>query len=211
MRVFKRVAVIGVLAGLVIGPVALTTSASAAPGGTRAAQWAHQVRLTGGDPSVPPAPGTPAALLGHGIVPVATLPGTEGARIGSGGVVVRFTFPVTGGWLNAAKLTGTIRHKGGILFADVPAGKQILVSDFVISVHQGVLTAEVNGNPKVRVPLLRLSLAHAAIASGRHYVRISGIVVTLTGAAASALNATFGTSLFKPGLELGTASTVLRF
>ena len=211
MRVFKRVAAIGVLAGLVIGPVALTTSASAAPGGTRAAQRAHQVRLTGGDTSVTTAPGIAAALLGHGIVPIATLPGTEGARIGSGGVVVRFTFPVTGGWLNAAKLTGTIRHQGGILFADVPAGKQILVSDFVISVHQGVLTAEVNGNPKVRVPLLRLSLAHAAIASGRHYVRITGIVVTLTGAAASALNATFGTSLFKPGLELGTASTVLRF
>jgi hypothetical protein len=211
MRVFKRVAVIGVLAGLVIGPVALTTSASAAPGGTRAAQQAHQVRLTGGDTSVTTAPGIAAALLGHGIVPVATLPGTEGARIGSGGVVVRFTFPVTGGWLNAAKLTGTIWHKGGILFADVPAGKQILVSDFVISVHQGVLTAEVNGNPKVRVPLLRLSLAHAAIASGRHYVRITGIVVTLTGAAASALNATFGTSLFKLGLELGTANTVLRF
>jgi hypothetical protein len=211
MRVFKRVAVIGVLAGLVIGSVALATSASAAPGGTRAAHWAHQVRLTGGDTSVTTAPGIAAALLGHGIVPIATLPGTEGARIGSGGVVVRFTFPVTGGWLNAAKLTGTIRHKGGILLADVPAGKQILVSDFVISVHQGVLTAEVNGNPKVRVPLLRLSLAHAAIASGRHYVRISGIVVTLTGAAASALNATFGTSLFKPGLELGTASSVLRF
>ena len=211
MRVFKRVAVIGVLAGLVIGPVALTTSASAAPGGTHAAQRAHQVRLTGGDTSVTTAPGIAAALLGHGIVPIATLPGTEGARIGSGGVVVRFTFPVTGGWLNAAKLTGTIRHKGGILFADVPAGKQILVSDFVISVHQGVLTAEVNGHPKVRVPLLRLSLAHATVGSGRHYVRISGIVVTLTGTAASALNATFGTTLFTPGLELGTASTLLRF
>jgi hypothetical protein len=52
------------------------------------------------------------------------------------GVAVRFTFPVTGGWLNAGRLTGT---------------------------------------------------------------------------AASALDATFRTSLFKPGLELGTASTVLRF
>ena len=211
MRMFKRVAVIGVLAGLVAGPVAASAPASAAPLQTRAPQGTHQVRLTGGDTSVTTAPGIAAALLGHGIVPVAALPGTEGARIGGGGVVVRFTFPVTGGWLNAAKLTGTIWHKGGILFADVPAGKQILVSDFVISVHQGVLTAEVNGNPKVRVPLLRLSLAHAAIASGRHYVRISGIVVTLTGAAASALDATFGTKLFKPGLELGTASTLLRF
>ena len=211
MRVFKHLALIGMTAGLVIGPVAGTTSASAAPVGTGAPQRAHQVRLTGGDTSVTTAPGIAAALLGHGIVPIATLPGTEGARIGSGGVTVRFTFPVTGGWLNPAKLRGTIWHAGGILFADVPAGKQILVSDFVISVRQGVLTAEVNGNPKVRVPLLRLSLAHATVGSGRHYVRISGIGLTLTGAAASALDATFGTTLFTPGLELGTASTVLRF
>lgn len=136
MRVFKRVAIIGVLAGLVIGPVAGTVSASAASPQTRAPQWAHQMRLTGGDTSVTTAAGIAAALLGHGIVPIATLPGTEGARIGGSGVTIRFTFPVTGGWLNAARLRGTIWHKGGILFADVPAGKQILVSDFVISVHQ---------------------------------------------------------------------------
>jgi len=97
------------------------------------------------------------------------------------------------------------------LFLAPATGKEIEVSDFVISVHQGLLTAEVNGNPKARVPLLRLSLAHAAIHAGRHYVRISGIVLTLTGTAASALNATFGTNLFQPGLELGTASTLLRF
>ena len=169
------------------------------------------MRLTGGETTVTTAPGIATALLGHGIVPVATLPGTEGASIGSGGVAVRFTFPVTGGWLNAGKLTGTIWHKGGILFADVPAGKQILVSNFVISVHQGVLTAEVNGSPKARVPLFKLSLAHATIHAGWHSITISGIVLTLTRTAASALDATFGTSLFKPGLKLGTASTVLRF
>jgi hypothetical protein len=42
-------------------------------------------------------------------------------------------------------------------------------------------------------------------------VQASGIVVTLTKTAASALDATLGTSLFTPGLKLGTASTVLRF
>jgi hypothetical protein len=203
MRMFKRVAIVAAMAGLVAGPVAGTASASAA---TRTAQ----VRLTGGTTSVTTAPGIATALLGHGIVPIATLPGTEGAQLG-GGVAVRFTFPVTGGWLNAAKLTGTIWHSGGILFADLPAGQQIAVSDFVISVHQGVLTAEVNGNPKVRVPLLKLNLAHAAIRKGWHYIKISGIVLTLTSTAASALDATFGTTLFKPGLELGTASTLLRF
>ena len=206
MRMFKRVAIVATMAGLVIGPVAGTTSASAS-----AATRSAQVRLTGGATTVTTAPGIAAALLGNGIVPIATLPGSEGAQIGGGGVAVRFTFPVTGGWLNAAKLTGTIWHSGGILFADLPAGKQIAVSDFVISVHQGVLTAEVNGNPKVRVPLLKLSLAHAAIRKGWHSIKISGIVLTLSSTAASALDATFGTTLFKPGLELGTASTVLRF
>jgi hypothetical protein len=205
MRMFKRVAIVATMAGLVLGPVAAAGTASASTAAPSAQVW-----LKGGDTTVTTAPGIATTLLGNGIVPIATLPGTEGAQLGSG-VAVRFTFPVTGGWLNTKKLTGTIWHKGGILFANLPAGKQIEVSDFVISVHQGVLTAEVNGNPKVRVPLLRLNLAHAAIHAGRHYVRVSGIVLTLTSTAASALDATFGTTLFKPGLELGTARTVLRF
>jgi hypothetical protein len=205
MRMFKRVAIVATLAGLVIGPVAGTTAASASTA-TRSAQ----VRLTGGETTVTTAPGIATTLLGNGIVPIATLPGTQGAQLG-GGVAVRFAFPVTGGWLNTAKLTGTIWHKGGILFADLPAGKQIAVSDFVINVHQGVLTGAVNGNPKVRAPLFQLNLAHATIHQGRHYVQIRGIVLTLTSTAASALNSTFGTSLFQPGLKLGTAGTVLRF
>jgi hypothetical protein len=204
---FQRVAAVAMVAGLVAGAGG-AVSASAA---TRAPESSHQVWLTGGDTSVTTAPGIAAALLNNGIVPLATLPGTEGASTGSGGVAVRFTFPVTGGWLNAATLHGTIWHQGGILFIDPATGKQIEVSDFVISVHQGVLTAEVNGNPKVRVPLLSLSLAHASIHAGWHYVQISGIVLKLTGAAASALDATFSTTLFTPGLELGTASTLLRF
>jgi hypothetical protein len=207
MRMFQRVAAVAMVAGLVAG-VGGAVSASAA---TRAPVSSHQVWLTGGDTSVTTAPGIAAALLNNGIVPLATLPGTEGASIGGGGVAVRFTLPVTGGWLNAATLHGTIWHQGGILFVDPSTGKQIEVSDFVISVHQGVLTAEVNGNPKVRVPLLSLSLAHASIHAGWHYVQISGIVLKLTSAAASALDATFSTSLFTPGLELGTASTLLRF
>jgi hypothetical protein len=207
MRMFKRVATVAMVAGLFAGAASATSAAAA----TQAPKSASQVWLTGGDTSVTTAPGIAAALLGHGIVPLATLPGTEGAKVGSSGVAVRFTFPVTGGWLNAAALRGTIWHHGGILFIDPATGKQIEVSDFVISVHQGGLTAEVNGNPKVRVPLLRLNLAHATIHAGWHYVQINGIVLTLTGTAASALDATFSTTLFKAGLELGTASTVLRF
>ena len=157
------------------------------------------------------APGIATALLSHGIVPLAVLPGTEGASISSSGVAVTFTFPVTGGWVNLDTLHGTIYHSGGILFIDPSTGKQIEVSDFIISVHQGGLTAEVNGNAKVRVPLLDLSLAHANVHAGRHKVKISGIVLTLTKTAASALDSTFSTTLFTAGLELGTASTTLKY
>ncbi|HEY7262862.1 MAG TPA: hypothetical protein VH589_15425 [Trebonia sp.] len=43
------------------------------------------------------APRIAAALLSHGVVPIAVLPGTEGAQIGKKDVTVRFSFPVTAG------------------------------------------------------------------------------------------------------------------
>jgi hypothetical protein len=209
MRSFKRVAAVAMAAGLFLGMGGAATAATASAA-SRAPAWSR-VRLTGGDTSVTTAPGIAAALLGHGIVPLAVLPGTEGASVGSNGVAVVFTFPVTGGWANLSTLHGSIRHSGGILFTDPATGKQIEVSDFVISVHQGVLTAEVNGNAGARVPLLDLSLAHATVHAGWHQVRISGITLTLTKTAASALDTTFGTTLFTAGLKLGTASTTLRY
>ena len=117
----KRVAAVAMVAGLFIGPVAGAASAA-----TRAPERSSQVRLTGGDTSVTTAPGITAALLEHGIVPLATVPGSQGAQAGSGGVTVRFTFPVTGGWVNLAQLRGTIWHQGGILFLAPATGRQIL-------------------------------------------------------------------------------------
>ena len=207
MRAFKSVAAVALLTGLAAGPVAGAASASAA---TKVPVSASQVWLKGGDTSVTTAPGIAAVLVSHGIAPIATQPGTEGASL-SGGVAVRFTFPVTGGRVNLATLHGTIDHQGGILFVAPGTSKQLEVSDFVINVQQGQLTAEVNGSAKTRVPLLKLSLVHASVHKGWHSVQVSGIVLTLTSTAASALDTTFGTTLFKAGLELGTASTTLRY
>jgi len=207
MHRFKRLAVTVAAAGMLLGATAGTASASAAqPGRASAAVW-----LTGGQTWVTSAPGLAGLLLKHDIVPIATLPGSEGAGSGAGGVFVRFAFPVTGGKVNLARLTGTIDHSGGILFLDPATGKEIAVGNFIINVGQRDLTAVVNGNPKERVPLLSLGLGHAKIIVSRHAVRISGIVVRLTKTAADALDATFGTALFTAGLELGTASTLIRF
>jgi hypothetical protein len=209
MRVFKKLAVAAATAGLLLG--AATGAASAATAGSQPAR-AAAVRLTGGQTSVTTAPGIAGALLKNDIVPIATLPGTEGAGSNrGGGVYVQFGFPVTGGSVNLSKLTGTIDHRGGILFIDPATGKQIAVSNFIINVGQGELTAIVNGNPKARVPLLSLGLGHAKITVSRQAVKITGIVVRFTKVAAAALDATFGTTLFTSGLELGTASTLIRF
>jgi hypothetical protein len=69
----------------------------------------------------------------------------------------------------------------------------------------------VNGNPKMRVPLFRLSLSHARLKAGRHSVHATRISVRLTKVAAGALDSALGASLYTPGMRLGTAATLLRF
>ena len=202
MRVFRRLAVIAAAAGLLLGPAAGIASAGARPA-------ASAVHLTGGTTSVTTASGIAVALFKNGIVPVATLPGREVIKYRHGQVAAKFGFPVTGGKVTLSPLGGYITHSGGILFIDLATGKKVKVSDFVISLTHGNLTGIVNGNPKARVALFNLSLAHATLKASKHSVRASGIVVTLTKTAASALDAALGTKLFGAGLKLGTATTVL--
>jgi len=145
------------------------------------------------------------------IVPLATWPGTQSVLSAKSGPAVRFAFPVTGGRVTLSPLGGKVRHAGGILFLNVTNGKTIEVSRFTIDLSHADLTGIVNGNPQARVPLFRLDLSHARLAAGKHIVTAGGIGLTLTAAAARALNAALGTKLFSAGLKLGTASTLLRF
>jgi hypothetical protein len=205
MRVFRRLAVIVASAGLLLGPAAGIASASAGAG------HAARVHLRSGTTTVTTGSGIAVALFKNGIVPVASRPAREVVKYRHGQVGVKFAFPVTGGKVSLSPLGGSIRHSGGIVFIDLNTGKKIRVSDFVISLTHGNLTGIVNGNPRQRVALFNLSLAHATLKAGHHSVRASGIGVSLTKTAASALDAALGTSLFSPGLKLGTAATVLRF
>jgi hypothetical protein len=206
MRKLWRLAATATAAALLVaGPAAGAASAA----GAHQARPAGAVALRGGQTAVTTATGVAAALLGHGIVPIATLPGTVGVGLGHAGPVARFAFPVTGGRVSLKPLAGRILHRGGILFLDAKTGKQILVSNFTINLGSRQLTAIVNGNPKARVAIFRLGLAHAVLHAHGHWVSARGITVRLTKAAAGALNATFGTTLFTSGLLIGSASTVL--
>jgi hypothetical protein len=209
MRRLRYLAAAAAIAGLLAGSA--VTAASAATSQGAAARAAAGVHLRGGTTAVTTAPGVASALLQHGIVPKAVWPGSERVVHGKNGPAVRFAFPVTGGLVTLSPLGGNIYHDGGIVFRNTRNGKTIEVSQFTIDLTHGDLTGIVNGNPSARVPLFRLGLSHAQLAVGRHLLTARGIVLTLTCAAAKALNAALGTRLFSAGLELGTARTVLRF
>jgi len=208
MRGLRYLAAAVAITGLLTGP-AVTAAAATSQGA--AARGVAGVHLRGGTTAVTTAPGVASALLRNGIVPQAIRPGSERVLHGKNGLAVRFAFPVTGGLVTISPLSGNIYHDGGILFRNTKNGKTIEVSQFTIDLTHGDLTGIVDGDRAVHVPLFRLGLAHARLAAGRHLVTARGIVLTLTRAAAKALNAALGTRLFSPGLELGTARTVLRF
>jgi hypothetical protein len=136
--------------------------------------------------------GTAKALTAAGVHVSLVKP----AKSGSSGL----TFPVTGGTADPATLAGSVRHSGGIRLR--AGGKSLVLRNFIATVgRRSSLSARVG---TARVTILRLGLAKAEVTRDGFGTGVRGVRATLTAAAAKALNATFGVSLFKAGLKLGT-------
>ena len=169
------------------------------PGGVRIGRvdvrtQPSQVLLDGGATTLALDPGTAAALTSLGVTPSVIAPGTASAA--------GLAFPITGGRLAAGTFAGTIPHSGGIALS---AGRtRVELKDFIIGVDSApTLSAQVGDGP-ARVDLdLDLSAARTGISKRTAVVR--GVKVSLSGAAAAALNQAFGTTALKAGLPLGTA------
>lgn len=113
------------------------------------------------------------------------------------------SFPITGGTLRPAALTGTIEHSGGI---ELSAGDTaVALRRFVITLDDTpTLSAKVGD---ARVDILSLDLSGVTIAEGDDgTLRLAGAVGSLTADAAAALNEAFDTDAFAEGLVLGTAT-----
>ena len=108
-------------------------------------------------------------------------------------------FPITGGRVNAKTLAGYITHSGGLSLTN--GHKTVVVQRFTIRTDRGkpFLSARAG---KARLRLLNLSDIKRTDAGGKVVVTAKA---TLAKPAAKALNAAFGTSLFKAGLPIGTA------
>ena len=190
--------------------VLVLTASLAGAASASASAKGSSVRLVGDKTKLVTDPVTTRILLDNGISPQPVGPTRFDLLERKGGLSVRYAFPITGGTVDLTALTGRIDHSGGIDFVNTKNGKSLLLTDFRIKLGKRALTAEVNGDPSVRVPVLALDYSRAKIVGGGRVVGIKNVAGTLTETAASALNSSLGVTFFAPGITLGTAQVFAR-
>jgi hypothetical protein len=157
------------------------------------------VVISGGATTLTPASEITAALSALGV----TLTPTGNASQTTNG----FSFPITGGKVNARTFAGTVLHNGSGFTASRGAAS-LTLSDFQITIGATpLLSALVAGT---RVNLLALDTSSITIGAVAGGLVGANIGATLTPAAASALNAAFDTTVFSSGLRLGTVAIGVR-
>jgi hypothetical protein len=177
---------------------------------TPARAQAATVRLDGVRTTLTTNPATTTLLFTAGIIPMPVWP----TPIALTPHAARYTFPVTGGAVNATTLVGNIRHSGGIALVKRNGNdwKVLSLTRFTITISKNPhLSAIVNGGKRLSIAGLNLSKAKIVrvMKHGHAYVSVSNVTVNLNTTAVGAINATFGTSLSAP-VDLGTANVLVR-
>ena len=190
--------------GIPVGVAHITAAGSADPGGAAAAQVEQ---LSGQSTSVVVDAGTAMALQKNGVTVTPVGPATASTTNG-----LTVTFPITNGYVavypqsSLPFIRGGISHSGGLTFS--AGGKSLTVTDFMVNPGNSELYATVGGSGAV-VPLLDLDGSKVAMttdSSGQ--IHLDGTVAKLSSAAAGALNATFGVTVFTAGIPLGVVHII---
>lgn len=183
---------------------ALVLPAIATP--TQAATPSAVQQVLGGKTTLTTAPGIVDALVAAGVTPTFDPQLDTKAVVRKGKTVVSTAFRVTGGQLDLAAGAGRIDHSGSITFAK--GANSLTIGFFQVTLGaKPQLTAKVNRG--TRVPVFDLDLSGLTASSEQDVVRLGGVKANLTKAAADALDTTLGTTVFTPGLTLGTVRTVV--
>ncbi len=192
MRRFLRLPLLAALvAALALGLVACggdDDDDAATPATT--AEAPTSLTLTGEGTTLTLDAGT-AQVLADNMVEVAPI---DPATAGDDGI----TFPITGGTVESESLAGTIEHSGGLVFT--AGGTELELTDFVIDTAAGTLSATAGG---AQVPILDVDLTGLERSDDMGTIVLEGITVTLSADGATALNDTFGVTLFEEGLAIG--------
>ena len=163
--------------------------------------------IGGGSTTVTLDAGSAGVLHQNGVAVAPVAPAT--AASSSGNTTV--TFPVTGGeaFIFPQKdlpfVRGDVVHSGGLTFS--AGAKSLTVTNFIVNPGTSLLTASVGG---AQVPLFELDGHNVKVGSDSSgNPTLDGTILRLSPQAAAALNATFGVTLFKEGIPVGTAHIVL--
>jgi Htaa len=179
----------------VIGFALLTAAALVAALALAAAAPAAKL---GGKTTLAPQAETLDALAAEGVT---VAPAGDAKLTGKG-----IAFPITGGKVNVDRVSGKVKHSGGLTFSG--HGTTLTVENFVVKIgKKNVIRADVAGGGKVR--LADLDLDDAKIKERGGKVVISRVGVLLANKAAKALAATFGLPNLA-GADLGEATVKVK-
>lgn len=175
-----------------------TSSASTSTTATSAATTptAGTSVLVGAHTSVALNPATSQLLKENVITVTAVGPATYSKTL---------VLPVSGGQIAVATLAGTIDHNGGIKLSH--GEKSVEVTTFIVDTSTKQVTALI-GEQRMPVFAINTSSEKRKSETGGTIVD-SGLKLTLTEQAASALNGALGVSAFKAGQVFGTATITL--
>lgn len=188
-------------ATLVLPALASPAQATDAPTATAAA-----TQVLGGKTTLTTTPGIVDALVGAGVTPTFSPQLDTRAVVKNGKTVVSSAFRVTGGRLDLAAGTGRVDHSGSITFTR--GASSLTIGSFqVVLGAKPQLTAKVNAG--ARVPVFDLDLAGLTVSDNNDVVRLCGVKVNLTKVAADALDTTLDTTVFTPGLTVGSVRSVV--
>jgi len=183
-----------------------TSTSGGASASASATPSASIAKLTGVGTTVTLDPGTAMVLQQNNVMVAPVSPATADA---SGGMV-KVTFPITDGNVDIYPqndtpfIRGKVIHTGGLTFS--AGGKSLTVTNFIVDPGASTLTATAGGN---QVMLLDLDGSKVVVGKdSAGHVTLDGTVAKLSQAAADALNQTFGVTLFKKGIPLGTVHIV---
>lgn len=185
----------------------LAVAASAALSAAAPATAAPSLQLTKGATEVVLYASFVDALGSLGVTPGNVLPGSLIPTTTS----AKVAFPIPTGELDASGPKVEILHSGGLTLT---AGHtRVALTSFIIENLGGNLrlTGVVKANDTIvgRIPLFRVVLTQAPevvpTSGGAAHLSIKGARLSLTDAAAQALNGVFGVTAFKQGFPIGVA------
>jgi hypothetical protein len=184
--------------GIPLGVVHIVASGTAGPG---LAATSQVQQLSGTSTAVDVDASTAKVLQDNGVTVSPVAPAT--AATANGALTV--TFPITNGYVatypksQAPYIRGLVSHDGGLKFS--AGGKSITATDFIVNPGTSVLTATVGGKAVHLLDLDGTNLQVTTDSAGA--IHLDGTVASLSADAATALNSTFGVTLFKQGIPLG--------